>query len=315
MSPGNERSLPGGRDTLGIPVGLRFASSERFILSALALALAPVWPTRPAGGRRRGRPGLPRRGTGTPSCSAFVALLPASAPAITAHVFFETDPVTLAPSFRNAASASGRVSVSSLPVRTSVRPSSGRAFPSPVASSCVRTPTSLNLATSSWFTGSTVKSRIRIGNDRADARNCRDSSTGAANNASSEPNRSASRFAVRSPTCRMPRPWISRQSGCCLLFSTAFLQVGRTLLAEPFQPGDLVPVEPVNVARVMDPAEVDEPVRQVRAETLDVHRCPADEVVDSLLELRRARGVGAVPHRHARLTMRLVSRTTGSARA
>ncbi len=49
------------------------------------------------------------RDTGTPNSRARSALLPASSPANTTLVFRDTEPATLAPDRRNAASASGRV--------------------------------------------------------------------------------------------------------------------------------------------------------------------------------------------------------------
>ena len=59
-----------------------------------------------------------------PSVCAFVSLLPASSPATTYDVFFETEDVTLPPFFSISAVASARVSVGSVPVRTNVLPSS-----------------------------------------------------------------------------------------------------------------------------------------------------------------------------------------------
>ena len=63
--------------------------------------------------------------TATPRLSAFVSFDPAFAPATTKLVFFETEPVTLAPSAFSAAPASSRVRFSSVPVSTNVSPSSG----------------------------------------------------------------------------------------------------------------------------------------------------------------------------------------------
>src|SRR3954447_14742892 len=68
--------------------------------------------------------GAPRRiskscfssSTGTPSSPARSALLPASSPANTALVFFDTEPATLAPERRRAASASMRVMFTRRPV-------------------------------------------------------------------------------------------------------------------------------------------------------------------------------------------------------
>src|SRR6476620_11076075 len=62
---------------------------------------------------------------GTPSSRARSALLPESSPATTKFVFLETEPVTVAPARRRRSSACGRVSVSSLPVKTKVLPTSG----------------------------------------------------------------------------------------------------------------------------------------------------------------------------------------------
>src|SRR5215217_4614826 len=50
------------------------------------------------------------------------ALLPASSPATTNDVFFETELVTVAPARRNRSSACGRVNVFNLPVRTNAFP-------------------------------------------------------------------------------------------------------------------------------------------------------------------------------------------------
>ena len=59
-----------------------------------------------------------RRATGMPSVRAFSALLPGSAPTMTAVVFLLTEPATLAPRRSSAAVASSRVIAASVPVRT-----------------------------------------------------------------------------------------------------------------------------------------------------------------------------------------------------
>lgn len=98
---------------------------------------------------------------------------------------------------------------------------------------------------------------------------------------------------------------MSRQSGCRLLFSIdRVAQVFGALLAEAFELADLLPVEVIDVACVMNPAEIDEAVRQLGAEPGDIHRGAADEVMHALFQLRRAGGVGAIAHRHAWLPVR-----------
>ena len=57
-----------------------------------------------------------------PNSCAFWSLLPASTPATTRSVFFETLPVTLAPRLSSLFLASERFKRSSLPVKTTVRP-------------------------------------------------------------------------------------------------------------------------------------------------------------------------------------------------
>src|SRR6267378_409555 len=66
--------------------------------------------------------------TVTPRLRALSSLLPASSPATTKSVFFDTDPATLWPFASSAARASSRVIDDRLPVSTNVRPSAaGRA--------------------------------------------------------------------------------------------------------------------------------------------------------------------------------------------
>lgn len=57
-----------------------------------------------------------------PNSCAFWSLLPASAPATTRSVFFDTLPVTLAPKLSSLFLASERFKRSSFPVSTTVRP-------------------------------------------------------------------------------------------------------------------------------------------------------------------------------------------------
>src|SRR5690606_10824428 len=60
--------------------------------------------------------------TATPSCCAFSSLLPASSPATTKSVFFDTEPLVFPPACLMRASASLRLSVGSVPVMTKVLP-------------------------------------------------------------------------------------------------------------------------------------------------------------------------------------------------
>src|SRR3546814_3686179 len=70
-----------------------------------------------------------------PSSSALASLLPAASPATRKLVFFDTLPAALAPSASSFSFASSRPIEDSVPVRTTVLPSSGPAFvPSPAGS-------------------------------------------------------------------------------------------------------------------------------------------------------------------------------------
>src|SRR5690606_6314224 len=73
------------------------------------------------------------------------------------------------------------------------------------------------------------------------------------------------------------------------------------LRSEPFEVGERLVVEGVEIRGVVEPAKFDEPVGQLLADAIDVHGRPPDEVVNATLELGRAGGVGAVAHGLARL--------------
>ncbi len=79
------------------------------------------------------RAGPASSSTATPSACAFSSFDPASLPATTQSVFFDTDPATLPPSDSIISLASSRVSVGSVPVRTNVLPANafGAASASP----------------------------------------------------------------------------------------------------------------------------------------------------------------------------------------
>ena len=71
---------------------------------------------------RRSPPSPPRRSPRMPSSAAFFSFDPAPGPATTRSVFADTDPATRAPSASACALASSRLSVSSVPVKTTVLP-------------------------------------------------------------------------------------------------------------------------------------------------------------------------------------------------
>src|SRR5690606_24274159 len=87
--------------------------------------------------------------TSTPSSVALASLEPASAPATRKPVFFETLPETLAPSASSFALASSRPMASSVPVITTVTPSSGPALAAPFSGSAASSSACIAAAASS----------------------------------------------------------------------------------------------------------------------------------------------------------------------
>src|SRR6185312_13055053 len=85
----------------------------------------------------------------TPSCTALSSFDPASSPATTKLVFFETEPETLPPAASMRSLASSRVRVGSVPVRTKVRPA--RAVPITFFSARMLRPSDLKSAISWRF--------------------------------------------------------------------------------------------------------------------------------------------------------------------
>src|SRR5690606_4082984 len=59
------------------------------------------------------------------------------------------------------------------------------------------------------------------------------------------------------------------------------LEILGALLPEPFKPGDLLHVQMVDIADVIDPAKIDEPVCQLFSQPLYVHCRAPDEMVDT----------------------------------
>src|SRR5690348_16397495 len=95
--------------------------------------------------------------TGTPSSCALSSLEPAASPATTNEVFFDTEPATLAPSASRRCLASSRLSVGSVPVSTTVCPSSGAAL----ASACGTAASSRWMAASASRRGARLASSAR----------------------------------------------------------------------------------------------------------------------------------------------------------
>ena len=130
-------------------------------------ALSPGAPSRPSASSRS-EPRLVEHGT--PSCSAFWSFDPGMAPATTAEVFFETEPVTLPPRVSIAALASSRLKPSSVPVTTTVTPASrSLAGPPSGSGSASRTPAASSLATSRRLSSIRRPLPHRTGDLRTDA--------------------------------------------------------------------------------------------------------------------------------------------------
>ena len=85
----------------------------------------------------------------------------------------------------------------------------------------------------------------------------------------------------------------TREKGCSLLFSIAWIEVLRALLAEALERRDLVRLQLVHVRRVFYEAEVEETGGDLLAEALYVHRGLGGPVDDVLQRLRGAAGVHA----------------------
>src|SRR5262249_19209120 len=80
-------------------------------------------------------------------------------------------------------------------------------------------------------------------------------------------------------------------------------QIGGRLLRQALEARQLLAVEPVGIAEVLDHLPVHELVDHDFAQVLDVHRAPSAPVEETLLELRRARHVRAAPDRFAFRTL------------
>src|SRR4030095_11652184 len=107
------------------PQPLRFLLRSRAVVHALhASADAHVHADQPAPRRARS---VASSTTSTPSSFALSSLLPASVPATTKLVFFDTEPDTLPPASRIICFARSRSSVGNVPVRTIVFPARGAA--------------------------------------------------------------------------------------------------------------------------------------------------------------------------------------------
>ena len=107
------------------------------------------------------------------------------------------------------------------------------------------------------------------------------------------PKRSARSWAARSPTKRMPEGVEDARQPAAPGAGDRVDEVGRRLLGEALELGQLGDGEPVEVGEVVHQPPVDELVDDDLAEVLDVHGPPRAEVEQRLLELRRAGGVGA----------------------
>src|SRR5882724_3239606 len=147
---------------------------------------------------------------GTPKCTALSSFDPGSAPATTKSVFLLTEEVTRPPAASIRARASSRVMPGSDPVKTNCFPAnlSSPAFAAPRDGSTlsVRTPASRRRRHKSLLPGSSNQSRMLCAMVKPISRTSSRSSTVASPRRSSEPNCRARIPAVRSPTCRIPRP-------------------------------------------------------------------------------------------------------------
>ena len=172
--------------------------------------------------------------TATPSSRALSSLRPASAPATTKSVFFDTEPATLPPRGLDQLLAPRRASCAgSVPVSTKVLPASGpRSRPRAGAPSAQRTPAARSCSITSRLCGSAKKRAIARapppGRRRAPAaaprrrppsarRGCRSGAPGPC--------------AVASPTLRMPSAKMKRASVVSLAALDGGEQVGGRLLA------------------------------------------------------------------------------------
>src|SRR6266481_1507341 len=168
--------------------------------------------------------------TGTPSSRAFASFEPASLPATTKLVFFDTLPDTLAPRAVSASCACSRLMLPSVPVMTTVRPESAGG-PAVAAARSI----------SGHFTPLSRKALItlRCSSDAKNAARCaattgptsgtwRIALSSAPISGSSVPKCRASASAVASPTSRMPSPYSSRGVGEATALALAGEPAGTT---------------------------------------------------------------------------------------
>ena len=86
-----------------------------------------------------------------------------------------------------------------------------------------------------------------------------------------DPKRTASSWAARSPTMRMPRPLRRRESPRVFDAWMARLQVGGGLLGQPLEVRELIDRQVIEIGEVAHPLLVDQLGDHALAEVLDVH--------------------------------------------
>ena len=160
--------------------------------------------------------------TTSPNSRALSSLLPASSPATTKWVFFDTEPATLPPAASISARASSRPSVGRVPVSTRVLPASTwgarlAAAPSP---SGHWMPAARSWSTTSRLCGWSKNVRRLCATTGPTSLTCSNSSSVACITRSSAPKCLARSLAVASPTWRMPSANKKRGKLVCLLLSS-----------------------------------------------------------------------------------------------